>query len=243
MTYQVPADVALIIVDMQNGFCDGGGLAVAGGHEIVPIINQLQQSFPAQATIATQDWHPADHSSFASNHPGAAPYDEVQMSYGTQRLWPDHCIQNTTDADFHPALTLSSGVRVIRKGTNRAVDSYSAFYEVDKKAQPRFDNGETLADTLKQEGKKILVLCGLAYDFCVGFSALDARAAGFEVIVLKNATRSVGIPLDQGTTETLMDQQLKDAQVTVIDDLNDLPRAIADIKNRKSLSAAVSPQP
>jgi len=246
MTFKAPADCALIIVDMQNGFSPGGGLAVAGGDEIVPAINQLQDGFDGSAVFATQDWHPADHKSFASNHPGASVYQEVQMPYGMQRLWPDHCVQKTADADFHHDLKLAHGARVIRKGTNTNVDSYSAFLEVDKKSQPRFDNGETLADTLKKEGKKTLVFCGLAYDFCVGFSALDARAEGFQVIVVKGATRSVGIEITPGqTTETLMDQQLKDAGVIVVDSIDDLPQVFASLGQLENKTAAITsvPQP
>lgn len=230
MTFKAPADAALIIIDMQNGFCPGGGLPVTGGDEIVPLVNALQEAFAPTAIFATQDWHPADHKSFASNHPGAKPYDTATMPYGPQVLWPDHCIQNTADADFHPALTLAKGVRVIRKGTNTNVDSYSAFLEVDKKSQPRFDNGKTLAEVLEAEGRKKLVLCGLAYDFCVGFSALDAKALGFDVIVVKGATRPVAIPTGPGaTTATAMDQRLKDAGVIVIDDIDALTQAISDI--------------
>lgn len=243
MSFKAPADAALIIIDMQNGFCPGGGLPVAGGDDIVPLVNQLQDAFAPTAIFATQDWHPADHKSFASNHAGAKPYDSVNMPYGAQVLWPDHCIQNTKDADFHADLKLARDTRIIRKGTNTDVDSYSAFLEVDKKSQPRFDNGQTLADVLKAEGKKTLVLCGLAYDFCVGFSALDAKADGFDVIVVKDATRPVAIPTGPDTsTATAMDQQLQDADVIVIDGIHELPQALTKAAN-KTAAVVSGPQP
>lgn len=238
MPFQAPHDAALLIIDMQNGFCPGGGLPVAGADDVVPPINSLQNFFIPAAIFATQDWHPADHKSFASNHAGAKPYDTITMPYGAQVLWPDHCIQNTADAAFHPALKLAAGARVIRKGTHTDVDSYSAFLEVDKKSCPRFDNGQTLADVLKAEGKTILVLCGLAYDFCVGFSALDAKAAGFDVIVVKDATRPVAIPTGPGTTTaTAMDRQLKDAGVIVIDGIDQLPPVLANTANKTAAVA------
>ena len=240
MSFKAPHDAALIIIDMQNGFCPGGGLPVADGHDIVPLINELQKAFAPVAIFATQDWHPANHKSFASNHAGAAEYDEVQMPYGAQRLWPDHCIQNTQDAAFHADLKLTADTRIIRKGTNTEVDSYSAFLEVDKKSQPRFDGGQTLADVLKAEGKKTLVLCGLAYDFCVGFSALDAKAAGFDVMVIKNATRPVAIPTGPDTsTATAMDQQLKDAGVIVIDGIDQLQQALTKTGNKTAAVISV----
>lgn len=240
---KLPSHCALLIIDMQNGFCAGGGLAVAGGDEIVPLINTLQQRFEGNAIFATHDWHPADHKSFAVNHPGAAPYDEVMMPYGPQRLWPTHCIENTADAALHPQLDLNPQARIIRKGTNRDVDSYSAFLEVDKKSYPRFADGTTLAAVLKAEGKKTLVLCGLAYDFCVGFSALDARAAGFDVVVVKDATRAVAIPIGpDATTATVMDQQLKEAGVIVIDNIDQLPQALPALPN-KTAAVISRPQP
>ncbi len=243
MSFKAPADAALIIIDMQNGFCPGGGLPVTGGHDIVPLINTLQEAFAPTAIFATQDWHPANHKSFASNHAGAKPYDTATMPYGTQVLWPDHCVQNTQDAAFHPDLKLADDTRIIRKGTNTDVDSYSAFLEVDKKSQPRFDDGQTLTDVLKAEGKKTLVLCGLAYDFCVGFSALDAKAEGFDVIVVKDATRPVAIPTGPDTsTATAMDQQLKDAGITVIDSIGDLPQALNKTTN-KTAAVVSGPQP
>lgn len=243
MSFKAPADAALIIIDMQNGFCPGGGLPVTGGNDVVPLINKLQEAFAPTAIFATQDWHPADHKSFASNHADAKPYDNVNMPYGVQVLWPDHCIQNTKDASFHPDLKLAADTRIIRKGTNSDVDSYSAFLEVDKKSQPRFDDGQTLADVLKAEGKKTLVLCGLAYDFCVGFSALDAKDAGFDVIVVKDATRPVAILTGPDTsTATAMDKQLKEAGIIVIDGIDALPQAL--IKTTNKTAAAISgPQP
>lgn len=243
MSFKAPADAALIIIDMQNGFCPGGGLPVAGGNDIVPLVNKLQESFIPAAIFATQDWHPENHKSFASNHMGAKVYDTAPMPYGTQILWPDHCIQNTADADFHPDLKLAKDARIIRKGTNTDIDSYSAFLEVDKKLQPRFDDGQTLSGVLKAEGRKILVLCGLAYDFCVGFSALDAKAEGFEVIIVKDATRAVAIPTGLNTsTATAMDQQLQTTGVIVIDSITQLPQALHHAASKTAAAISV-PQP
>ncbi len=242
-TYQMPPDCALLIVDMQNGFCVGGGLAVAGGDEIVPLVNKLQDGFAGSAIFATQDWHPANHKSFAANHPGAAPYEEVPMPYGMQRLWPTHCVQGTPDAALHPALVLKPGARRLRKGTDPEVDSYSAFLEADQKSQPRFDDGRSLETVLKAEGKKTLILCGLAYDFCVGFSALDARAAGFTVIVVRAATRAVALPTENGqTTADAMDQQLRAAGVVVIEGLEELRNTLS-IPENKTMATVSTAQP
>jgi len=177
---------ALIVIDVQNDFCPGGALAVAGGDQIVPGINaQMQQ---ANAVILTQDWHPANHSSFASQHAGAAPYDLVTMPYGPQVLWPDHCVQGSAGAEFHPALDLARADMILRKGFNPAIDSYSAFFENDQRTPTGLEG------YLRIRGLTRLDFVGLATDFCVAWSALDAARLGFEVRVLTSLCR--GIDLD-----------------------------------------------
>lgn len=218
-----PSDTALIIVDLQNDFCPGGALAVNGGDQIIPIINALKPNFAL--CILTQDWHPATHKSFASNHNGAKAFTTTEMPYGTQVLWPDHCIQNSVGAAFHKDLNIGDKDLVLKKGTNPDIDSYSGFFENDQKTQPCFFNGKTLAETLRNHDIKNIVFCGLAYDFCVGWHALDARKEGFEAIIIKDATRSIAMPLekDEGTSEAAMDKQLKSAGVHIINtqDLED----------------------
>ena len=179
-----PTD-ALLVIDVQNDFCPGGALAVKGGDEIVPLINQLGQRF--EHVILTQDWHPAGHISFASSHPGKRPFETTEVNYGTQTLWPDHCVQGTRGADFYPGLNLPHAELILRKGFRREIDSYSAFLEDDH------TTSTGLASYLRERGLKRLFLCGLAYDFCVRFSAIDGTAAGFECIVIENATRPVNL--------------------------------------------------
>lgn len=176
----------LLIVDVQNDFCPGGALAVPGGDEIVPVVNRLAARFPH--VILTQDWHPPGHASFASSHPGKQPFDTIKVSYGQQVLWPDHCVQGTQGAAFHPGLDVTHAELVLRKGFRSAIDSYSAFCENDRRASTG------LASYLKERGFEHIILCGLATDFCVLFSAIDAREAGFEVSVAISACR--GIDLD-----------------------------------------------
>lgn len=178
---------ALIVVDVQNDFCHGGALAVPGGAEVVPLINRLLRDGPGFRTIVlTQDWHPADHKSFASNQPGGAkPFDVVQMPYGPQVLWPDHCIQETGGAAFHPDLDTQSATLVIRKGMNPEIDSYSAFRENDRQTETG------LAGYLRDRGVQRIFLAGLALDYCVRFSAVDARSFGFEPIVIADACRAI----------------------------------------------------
>ena len=180
-----PADEALVVIDVQNDFCPGGALAVAGGDAIVPGINALMEEFAA--VVLTQDWHPAGHSSFASSHPGRAPYDVGEMPYGAQVLWPDHCVQGTPGAAFHPGLDLTRADLIIRKGFRAAVDSYSAFFENDH----RTPTG--LAGYLRERGIARVTLVGLATDFCVNYSAVDGARLGFEVTVLQNLTRHIDL--------------------------------------------------
>ncbi|RMH65135.1 MAG: bifunctional nicotinamidase/pyrazinamidase [Bacteroidetes bacterium] len=174
---------ALLVIDVQNDFCPGGALAVPDGDAILPVVNHLIEAF--DHVILTQDWHPPDHRSFASAHPGRAPFDTVTMPYGPQVLWPDHCVQGTPGAAFHPALHTTKAELILRKGFRPEIDSYSAFYENDQ----RTPTG--LAGYLRERGIDTLYVCGLAADFCVKWSALDARREGFTVHVVEDATRGI----------------------------------------------------
>jgi len=173
----------LIVVDVQNCFVPGGSLAVKEGDRIVPLINRLAKAF--KHVVLTQDWHTADHISFASQHPGRKPFETVQLPYGTQVLWPDHCVQGTEGAMLHKGLDIPHAELIIRKGYRREVDSYSAFLEADKKTQTG------LGGYLKQRGLKRAFFVGLATDFCVAWSALDARRQGFEALVIEDACRGI----------------------------------------------------
>ena len=175
----------LIIVDAQYGFMPGGGLAVADGDAIVPVINRIAPRFAN--VVLTQDWHPADHISFAANHPGRAPFETITLPYGEQVLWPTHCVQGTRDAALHDDLRVPQAQLIIRKGFHCDVDSYSAFMEADR----RTSTG--LAAYLKARGISKLYLCGLATDYCVAWSAQDARAAGFEATVIEDACRAIDL--------------------------------------------------
>jgi len=178
------ANSALVIVDVQNDFCPGGALAVADGDAVVPIVNRLAVRFPV--VVATQDWHPAGHASFASTH-AAEPFSTIRLDYGDQVLWPDHCVQGTHGAAFHPGLDTRPVQTVIRKGWGRAVDSYSGFQEADRGTQTG------LAGYLRERGVRHVAICGLATDFCVNWTALDAAAAGFEVMVIEEACRAIDL--------------------------------------------------
>lgn len=179
------AGEALIVVDVQNDFCPGGALAVSGGDEILPVVNELIGRF--EHVVLTQDWHPEGHSSFASVHPARTAFDTVTMPYGEQTLWPDHCVQGSQGADFHPSLQWTRAELVIRKGFRADIDSYSAFFENDR----RTPTG--LAGYLRDRGIESVTLCGLATDFCVGFSALDAVASGFSTSVVLDASRGIDL--------------------------------------------------
>ena len=176
---------ALIVIDVQKDFCPGGALAVPGGDDIVDGINALLADF--DAVIATQDWHPAGHSSFASSHSGKAPYDMVEMPYGPQVLWPDHCIQGSVGAQFHPKLHIDRADLIIRKGYNPAIDSYSAFVENDH------TTATGLEGYLHTRGITDLTMVGLATDFCVNFSAVDAAKLGFSVQVREDLCRAIDL--------------------------------------------------
>jgi nicotinamidase/pyrazinamidase len=193
----------LLIVDVQNDFCPGGALAVPGGDEIVPVVNKLAAGFPH--VILTQDWHPAGHASFASSHPGKKPFDTIEVSYGQQTLWPDHCGQGTQGAAFHPRLDVPHAELVLRKGYRRAIDSYSAFRENDR----RTPTG--LAGYLRERGLERITVCGLATDFCVFYSAVDGREAGFEVSVVTSACR--GIDMDGSIARAI--RSMSEAGVTI----------------------------
>jgi nicotinamidase/pyrazinamidase len=182
----------LIVVDVQNDFCPGGALAVPRGDEVVPIVNRLAAKF--RNVVLTQDWHPRGHSSFASSHPGKQPFETIAAAYGLQVLWPDHCVQATPGAEFHKSLQIPHAGLIVRKGTNRAIDSYSAFYENDH------ETPTGLVGYLRERGLTRVFLAGLALDFCVRYSAEDARHEGFDVIVIEDACR--GIDLDGSVAAT-----------------------------------------
>ena len=188
----IGASDVLIVVDVQNDFCPGGRLAVPRGDEVVAPINRLAAKF--EHVVLTQDWHPAGHLSFASSHPGRQPFESVTAAYGAQVLWPDHCVQGSAGAAFHPALDIPHAALVIRKGFRRAIDSYSAFYENDRTTPTG------LAGYLRERGFARAFLAGLAFDFCVRYSAEDARRMGLEAIVIEDACR--GIDLDGSMAAT-----------------------------------------
>jgi nicotinamidase/pyrazinamidase len=175
----------LIVVDVQNDFCPGGALAVPKGDEVVPVVNRLAARF--ENVVLTQDWHPRGHASFASSHPGRKPFETIDLPYGKQVLWPDHCVQGTRGAAFHDKLETARAQLVIRKGFHREIDSYSGFLEADR------ETTTGLAGFLKEKGFQELFVCGLATDFCVAWTALDARATGFEVTVLEDACRAIDL--------------------------------------------------
>lgn len=175
----------LLVVDVQNDFCSSGALAVPQGEAVVPRVNQLAQRFAH--VVLTQDWHPPRHMSFASSHPGRHPFDSVEMPYSTQTLWPDHCIQGSWGAAFHPDLQIPHAELILRKGYRRQIDSYSVFYENDRSTPTG------LGGYLRERSFRRLFLAGLATDYCVLYSALDARREGFEVVVLQEACRAIDL--------------------------------------------------
>jgi nicotinamidase/pyrazinamidase len=189
---------ALIVIDIQNDFCPGGSLAVPDGDAIITPVNRMIAQ--ADHVILTQDWHPAKHSSFASQHEGATPFDTITMDYGAQTLWPDHCVQGSTGADFHPRLEWTKAELVIRKGFHPAIDSYSAFFEND---------GTTptgMGGYLNERGVTDLVMVGLAMDYCVGFSGLDAIRLGFTCSVLVDCCRAIDLSGSLATMQTRMQE-------------------------------------
>jgi nicotinamidase/pyrazinamidase len=194
---------ALIVIDVQNDFCPGGALAVAGGDEIIPVVNGLIGAF--DHVVLTQDWHPAGHSSFASSHGGKSPFETIRMDYGDQTLWPDHCVQGTSGADFHAGLDVTKAQMIVRKGFRASIDSYSAFFENDH----RTPTG--LAGYLRERGLSDLTLVGLATDYCVAYSAIDAARLGFSVTVRMDACRAI----DLGGSLATMTETMKDAGVVL----------------------------
>lgn len=179
-----PSDL-LLAIDIQVDFCPGGALAVADGDAVVPLTNRLLETFTQK--VATQDWHPADHMSFAASHAGAEPFTEIDVAYGRQTLWPTHCVIGTKGAEFHAGLDVDRFDLIIRKGFRAAIDSYSAFFENDR------TTATGLAGYLRDRGAKRLFLTGLATDYCVHYSALDARRLGFEVVVVEDACRAIDL--------------------------------------------------
>lgn len=175
----------LLVIDVQNDFCPGGALAVADGDAVIDPIHPVASKFGH--IVLTQDWHPAGHSSFASAHAGKHPFEQIEVSYGTQTLWPDHCVQGSKGSEFHPALHLPQAELILRKGFRPHIDSYSAFFENDRVT------ATGLAGYLRERGFTRIFLAGLAYDFCVGYSALDARRLGFDAIILRDACRAIDL--------------------------------------------------
>ncbi|MCF7645885.1 bifunctional nicotinamidase/pyrazinamidase [Bacillus subtilis] len=201
MTERDQKTSAFIVIDIQNDFCPEGALGVAGGDTIIAGINQEIERF--DHVILTQDWHPADHSSFASQHQDRSPYEMITMPYGKQTLWPDHCVQGTHGAEFHKDLQWTKAELVIRKGYRKTIDSYSAFFENDHMTPTG------LGGYLKERGIKNITLAGLATDFCVAYSALDAAAQGLNVTVLPDLSRAIDI---DGSLQTMM-KQMRNAGV------------------------------
>jgi nicotinamidase/pyrazinamidase len=198
-------NLALIVIDMQNDFCEGGALAVPGGNAIVPLVNRLIAGH--DHVILTQDWHPPGHASFASAWPGADLFSARDFPYGPQTMWPDHCVQNTQGAAFHPDLQIGKAEMIVRKGFHRGIDSYSAFRENDRITRTGLDG------YLKERGFTHLVMCGLALDYCVAWSALDARHAGFEVAVVQPATAAI----DLDGSKARMLEEMRQADVRLDD--------------------------
>jgi len=194
----------LIVIDVQNDFCPGGALAVPRGDEVVPIINRLATRF--RHVVLTQDWHPRGHFSFASTHPGKKPFESIAAPYGAQLLWPDHCVQDTAGAAFHDALHVANAALIVRKGMEKMIDSYSALYENDRKTPTG------LTGYLRDRGLARVFLVGLAYDFCVLYSASDGRREGFVCHVVADACRAV----DVNGSRKRADKRYTDSQVTML---------------------------
>lgn len=203
------ADAALLMIDIQNDFCPGGALAVSDGDAVVPVVNALQDRFSVR--VLTQDWHPADHASFAANHEGAEPFSMTEMPYGPQVLWPVHCVQGSEGAAFHRDLKTDTADLVIRKGFRAAIDSYSAFYENDKTTRTG------LTGYLRDRGVSHVVLTGLATDFCVYYSAIDAVRDGFTATLVTDACRA--IDMDGSLAAAMDDMRAKGVRITTSGEL------------------------
>jgi nicotinamidase/pyrazinamidase len=182
---RITAEDVLVVIDVQNDFCPGGALAVREGDAVIEPIHRVAPLFAH--VVLTQDWHPANHSSFAASHPGRQPFESIDLSYGGQTLWPPHCVQGTRGAEFHPALKLTQAELILRKGFRPQIDSYSAFFENDRTTHTG------LAGYLRERGLARAFFAGLAYDFCVGYSALDARRLGFASVVVRDACRAIDL--------------------------------------------------
>ncbi|MDX1672239.1 MAG: bifunctional nicotinamidase/pyrazinamidase [Balneolaceae bacterium] len=200
---------ALLIIDVQNDFCPGGALAVPEGDTVVPNINKLVERF--DTVIQTQDWHPENHNSFASSHPDHEPFETIEVSYGEQTLWPDHCVQGSEGADFHPDLNIRKTQLIIRKGFREGIDSYSAFYENDNITPTG------LSGYLHERGIDTLYIVGLATDFCVKWSAIDGLKEGFEIYIVKDAVK--GIDMEGSVEQAWKEMQEKGAKRTVTNDI------------------------
>ncbi len=197
-------DDLLLVIDVQNDFCNGGALAVPDGEAVVPVINELAGRFGH--VVLTQDWHPGGHLSFASSHAGRQPFETTELDYGTQVLWPDHCVQGSSGAAFHADLALPQAELILRKGFRPAIDSYSAFFENDQTTPTG------LGGYLRERGLGRVFLCGLATDFCVQFSALDARRLGFETVLIEDACRAIDL---EGSLAAARAKMAKAGVVTV----------------------------
>jgi len=210
---KIDAHDVLLVVDIQNDFCPGGALAVADGDAVIAPIHRIAPLF--QHLILTQDWHPAHHSSFASSHPGKQQYQQTELSYGAQTLWPDHCVQSSKGAEFHPDLHLPQAELILRKGYDPDIDSYSAFFENDRSTPTG------LAGYLAERALTRVFLAGLAYDYCVGYSALDARRLGLQAYVFRDACRAI----DLNGSAAAIEAEMAKAGVHIIetrDVLNDV---------------------
>jgi nicotinamidase/pyrazinamidase len=205
---RITSQDVLLVIDVQNDFCPGGALAVAEGSAVIAPVLRCMQCF--EHIVLTQDWHPADHFSFASAHPGKKPFEQIESSYGPQTLWPDHCVQGARGAEFHPQLNLTRAELILRKGFRRTIDSYSAFFENDRTTPTG------LAGYLRERGFARVFLAGLAYDYCVGYSALDARRLGFEALVLRDACRAI----DLNGSVAAIDAEFARADVVLLDSEN-----------------------
>jgi nicotinamidase/pyrazinamidase len=182
---EITSQDVLVVIDVQDDFCPGGQLAVAGGDSVIEPIHKIARRF--EHVVLTQDWHPAGHTSFASAHAGKQPFETIELIYGTQTLWPDHCVQGSRGAEFHPSLYLPQAELILRKGFRSGIDSYSAFFENDRVTPTG------LAGYLDERGLNRAFLAGLAYDYCVGYSALDARRLGLTAVVLRDACRAIDL--------------------------------------------------
>ena len=205
MKLQTNLHDVLIVIDVQNDFCPGGALAVDDGDAVIPVIHRIAPLF--EHIILTQDWHTPRHQSFASAHPGKLPFEQVRVSYGDQTLWPDHCVQGSRGAEFHPSLHLPQAELILRKGFRHEIDSYSAFFENDR------TTATGLAAYFRERVLTRVCLAGLAYDYCVGYSALDARRLGLPAVIVRDACRAIGL----GGSVQKIEAEFAAAGVEVVD--------------------------